>query len=100
MPRVRRAARAGGRHDSPDPTGIQRPRNLGLGLGSREAEVRAAYPRLRREGHAYDPAGHYLIAFPLADTTFQVVFETDGAGVVTGLRGGRLPEVQYVEGCA
>jgi len=73
----------------------------GIRIGSREDEVRRAYPDLREEPHHY-VTGHYLIVMPDApqDTVHRLVFETDSAGTVTALRGGVHPQVQYVEGCA
>jgi len=44
-------------------------------------------------------AGQYLIVTPRSDTAYQYVFETD-KGRVTTFRGGRVPQVRYVEGCA
>lgn len=72
----------------------------GFGVGTTEAQVRARYPNLRAEGHAYVPGGKYLVTHPLPDTTLKIVYETDEQGVVTLLRGGRDPFVGYVEGCA
>lgn len=72
----------------------------GFGAGSTEADVRARYPNLRAEGHAYVTGGKYLVTHPLPDTTLQIVYETDEQGVVTDLRGGRDPFVGYVEGCS
>jgi hypothetical protein len=47
--------------------------------------------------HKYT-AGHYLVV-PATDTTFQLVFETEG-DTITAMRGGQLPQVQWVEGCS
>ena len=71
--------------------------SLGIGLGDTESKVRSRYPRLRTEPHAYDPDVQYLI---VRGPRRRVVFETDGNDEVTGIRGGRVPEVMYVEGCA
>ena len=71
----------------------------GPGIGSTEAEVRAAYAgRLRDEPHKYVDGGRYLIATP-ADTSSAIVFETDGR-VVTQMRAGLRPYVEWVEGCS
>jgi hypothetical protein len=52
---------------------------------------------LRTQQHAYDPDGEYLI---VPGRKRRVVFETNGNDEVTGFRGGRVPPVMYVEGCA
>jgi hypothetical protein len=71
--------------------------SLGIRIGDSEADVRRRYPHLRTQQHAYDPAGEYLI---VRGPRRRVVFETDGDDEVTGFRGGRVPAVMYVEGCA
>lgn len=73
----------------------------GVGVGSRETEVLAAYAGMVRvEPHPYTgPEGHYLIVDDPAVSGFRMIFETDGT-VVTSLRAGRLPEVDLIEGCA
>ncbi len=45
--------------------------------------------------------GHYLIVTPSApaDSTYRLVFETDGK-LVTRFRSGKMPEVTWVEGCS
>jgi hypothetical protein len=70
---------------------------LGVQIGDTEAEVRERYPRLRTRPHPYDPDGQYLI---LPGPNRRVVFETDGNDEVTSFRGGRMPEIMYIEGCA
>lgn len=73
----------------------------GTRLGDTEERVRAAYPGARAQPHKYDDRGHYLIVIPAApsDTLHRIVFETDGR-VVTTMRGGLYPAVEYVEGCS
>jgi hypothetical protein len=71
--------------------------SLGVGLGDSESVVRSRYPRLRAEQHAYAREGEYLI---VRGPKRRMVFETNGDDEVTGIRGGRVPEVMYVEGCA
>lgn len=74
----------------------------GVRVGDSEATVRTVYGnRLTVEPHKYEERGHYMIVTPTdsADLQFRMLFETDGS-VVTRFRGGRIPEVFYVEGCA
>ena len=71
--------------------------SLGVQVGDTEAEVRELYPRLRTRPHPYDPDGQYLI---VPGPNRRVVFETDGDDEVTSFRGGRVPEIMYIEGCA
>ena len=71
--------------------------SLGIRIGVAEAEVRELYPRLRTRPHPYDPDGRYLI---VPGPHRRVVFETDGDDKVTSFRGGRMPEIMYIEGCA
>lgn len=69
----------------------------GIRIGDTEAEVRERYPRLRTRPHPYDPDGQYLI---VPGPNRRVVLETDGNDEVTSFRGGRMPEIMYIEGCA
>jgi hypothetical protein len=69
----------------------------GIRIGDTEAEVRERYPQLRTRPHPYDPDGQYLI---VPGPNRRVVFETDGNDEVTSFRGGRMPEIMYIEGCA
>lgn len=70
---------------------------VGIQRGDSEAEIRDRYPRIRTRPHPYDPDGQYLI---VPGPNRRVVFETDGNDEVTSFRGGRVPEVMYIEGCA
>lgn len=73
----------------------------GVGVGSTEAEVIEAYePFVRVTQHHYDPQSHYLIVRSPAPALrrYRIVFETDGQRV-DAFRAGRLPEVEFVEGC-
>lgn len=81
--------------------GSPAPTTEGARIGDTEDRVREIYgARLGVQPHKYT-AGHYLIVTPAAtrDSAFRIVFETDGS-VVTRYRAGRLPEVEWVEGCA
>jgi hypothetical protein len=73
----------------------------GAGIGDSEQRIQELYRgRVRVEPHKYTD-GRYLIVAPTAaaDSAFRIVFETDGARVVL-YRAGRLPAVQWVEGCS
>lgn len=77
----------------------------GIGVGSTEAEVLAAYPgQVVVEQHFYSEDAHYLTVRPSdpGSQGFGLEFETDGSSsqVVNYYRAGRFPEVQYIEGCA
>ena len=73
----------------------------GAQVGDDESRLLALYAdRVRVEPHKYT-AGHYVIV-PLgtgAQSLYRLVFETDPTGHVTTMRGGRYPEVEYVERC-
>jgi hypothetical protein len=73
---------------------------LGAHPGDPEDRIRALYPGARMEPNHYDEDGHYFVVIPGApsDTLHRIVFETDGS-VVTTLRSGLFPAVEYVEGC-
>ncbi|MCU1497559.1 MAG: hypothetical protein JWM47_1512 [Acidimicrobiales bacterium] len=71
----------------------------GLGLGSTEAEVYAAFPgRVTSRPHDYVPDGHYLDFTPADSPDNVVVFDTDGT-TVTHYRVGEVDWAQAVEGC-
>lgn len=72
----------------------------GARVGDSEARIRQLYAdRLEIQPHKYTD-GHYLVVrSPVpADSSFRLVFETDGKRVLE-YRAGRLPPVQYVERC-
>ncbi|MGH9152977.1 MAG: hypothetical protein ACRD03_11390, partial [Acidimicrobiales bacterium] len=73
----------------------------GLALGQTEAEAQRRYgDRLATGDHDYLVGGRYLTLIPEApgDEGYRLVAETDGR-TVTALRAGRLPEVEYSDGC-
>ena len=73
----------------------------GGGVGDPEARIRELYAgRVTESPHKYTD-GRYLTVTSQepADSAFRIVFETDGAKV-TRYRAGRLPEVEWVEGCS
>ncbi|OYE06379.1 hypothetical protein [Nostoc sp. 'Peltigera membranacea cyanobiont' 232] len=74
----------------------------GAKIGDTEAQIKSLYPgQIKVTPHKYVQGGHYLTFIPKdrADRNYRLVFETDGK-LVTELRSGKLPEVQYVEGCS
>ena len=73
----------------------------GARIGDTVDRIRALYSgRLRQEPHKYTE-GHYLIVRSnhLRDSSFRIVFETDG-GKVVKYRAGQLPAAEWVEGCS
>jgi hypothetical protein len=72
----------------------------GARVGDAEARVRTLYgDRAVVSPHKYTgPTGHYVTVTPGADSSYRLVFETDGQRVTT-YHAGRMPAVAYVEGC-
>ncbi|WP_138497448.1 hypothetical protein [Nostoc sp. PA-18-2419] len=74
----------------------------GAKIGDTEARIESLYPgQIQVTPHKYVQGGHYLTFVPKeqSDQKYRVVFETDGKRV-TQFRSGKLPEVEYVEGCS
>jgi hypothetical protein len=76
----------------------------GAKVGDTEAQIKALYPgQIKVTPHHYtaQQGGHYLTLMPkdAVDRDYRLVFETLG-GRVTQFRSGKLPEVEFVEGCA
>ncbi len=74
---------------------------LGAGIGDTEDRVKSLYgDALKVSSHKYTD-GHYLTVLPAStpDSLFRIVFETDGTRVIR-YRSGRIPAVEYVEGCS
>ena len=73
----------------------------GAGIGDSEARIDSIYHgRVTVGPHKYTEGAHYLTVKPAGDeSAFRLLFETDGRRV-TRYRAGRLPEVEWVEGCA
>lgn len=74
----------------------------GAKVGDSEARIESLYPgQIEVTPHHYVQGGHYLSFMPKssADRNYRVVFETDGQRV-TEIRAGKLPEVEWVEGCS
>jgi hypothetical protein len=72
----------------------------GAKIGDSEDRIKSLYA-VRITPHEYVRGGHYLTFVPndTFDQQYRMVFETDGKRVKQ-IRAGRLPEVEYVEGCA
>ena len=71
----------------------------GLGVGDSEARVKEKLPSAEVTPHKYvAPDGNYLTVWR-ADRKAAVRFETL-QGKVTSFYAGRVPEVEYVEGCS
>jgi len=74
----------------------------GARVGDAEERVAALYRgRVRVTPHKYEPGGHYLevTLAGAAGGDHRTIFETDGHRV-TRFRVGKLPEVEWVEGCS
>jgi hypothetical protein len=74
----------------------------GAKIGDTEARIKSLYPgQIKVSPHHYVTGGHYLTFIPKDrfDQAYRVVFETDGKRVTT-FRSGKLPEVEFIEGCA
>lgn len=71
----------------------------GAKIGSTEDQIKSLYPgQVEVQPHKYT-SGHYLVVKPKSGGDNRLVFETDGKKV-TRYRSGKMPAVQYVEGCA
>jgi hypothetical protein len=68
----------------------------GVGIGDTDRAVRKAFPKIVAERHQYDDEGEYLKV--KASGKSGIVFETH-KGLVTVIRAGKYPAVEYVEGC-
>jgi tetratricopeptide (TPR) repeat protein len=73
----------------------------GLRIGQTQDQIIKLYPgKLEIETLRYEGEGTYLTYIPkdVADQSYRMIFVTDGKRI-TRFRAGKLPEVQYVEGC-
>jgi len=71
----------------------------GIGVGSTDAQVRAAYPNAIETPAKYnDPPAHDLTIWAIPDQN-GIRFEVNERGQVVALHAGG-PSIQYVEGCA
>lgn len=82
-----------------DTTGIRT--REGIRVGTPEPDVVATYAgRVRVESHPYSgPEWHYVIVTPPSDSTFRMIFETDGKRV-RSFRVGFRRAVDLIEGCS
>jgi hypothetical protein len=72
----------------------------GLRVGDSEAKARQIYgKRLTVVPHPYFARGH-LLSVRAADGQHALVMESNDQGRIVTLRGGRLPAVEYLEGCS
>ncbi|WP_081590375.1 hypothetical protein [Blastomonas sp. AAP53] len=70
----------------------------GIGPGSTEAQVRAAFPSFVAEPHKYVDAPAKYLTQPGADP--RLLFEIDEKGKVSLVHVGMMPTLAYVEGCS
>ena len=70
-----------------------------VGVGSTDAEVRAAYQNVIEEGAHYNPPpAHNLLIWTVPDQS-GLLFEVNEQGIVTAVHAGG-PSIRYMEGCA
>ena len=72
----------------------------GIGPGSTEAEVRAAFSPLREQPHHYVEAPAKDLFFGGTETEPGLRFEIGADGKVSALHAGLMPVLAYVEGCS
>ncbi len=72
----------------------------GVKIGDTEDRLKSVYgDELQIQPHKYIEGGHYMtVKGDSASAGKAIVFETDGKRV-TMFRAGRIPEVEWVEGC-
>jgi hypothetical protein len=72
----------------------------GARIGDTEARINRLYSgRVQTTPHKYTDGRYLTVRGSGADSVHRLVFETDGQRV-TRYRGGRMPEVEWVEGCS
>jgi hypothetical protein len=72
----------------------------GLRVGDEVQKVRQVYgSRLSVRPHAYFERGLVLAVYS-PDRQFALVMESNDAGRIVTLRGGRVPAVEFLEGCS
>jgi hypothetical protein len=72
----------------------------GIGVGSTEAEVRAAYRPLGETPHKYEEAPAKNLVWGEEGVPEALRFEIGGDGRVAQLHAGASPALMYVEGCS
>ncbi|MDQ6736892.1 MAG: hypothetical protein M3Z30_04235 [Gemmatimonadota bacterium] len=75
---------------------------MGARVGDPEWRLRDLYgSRVTVQPSKYVTGGHTIVVSPIppTDSGRRMVFETDGSKI-TSYRAGRVPEVQWVEGCS
>lgn len=83
-----------------DTTSLVVPSADGARVGDSEATLLARYgERATVTPHKYGDADDHYVSVYVLGGTHALVYETMD-GVVTAIRGGRRPEVEYVEGCS
>ena len=71
----------------------------GARIGDSEDRIKSLYAGQVESRPAKYGSGHTLVVTPKNDGSNRIVFETDGKKVLK-YRSGRLPAVEYVEGCS
>jgi len=72
----------------------------GLGVGSTERQVRAAYgSALKVEAHAYEDAPAHYLTFKDRKSGRGIKYSTDAKGIVNEIDAGGA-SIEYIEGCA
>ncbi len=69
----------------------------GVHVGQSSAAVYSRYRSVKRSRHTYIPGGSYL---KVTTGRRRIVFDVDASRRITLITSGRIPEVDYVEGCA
>lgn len=72
----------------------------GIGVGSREGQLKAKFPSFREEPHKYEEApAKYIGSHDLKPGASGWRFEIASTGKVSRIHVGQMPVLAYVEGC-